>query len=154
MYRGATRLNLDGKNRISIPTKYREKIFLESSGALVLTAHVYKCLLLYPQFAWEPIQEKIMNLSSFERKSSGLQRLLVGFAEDITLDNANRLLIPSELKKYAEIDKNLIFIGQGSHFELWNCDNYYENLSQINITENNEFPDELKGFSLWVNIYQ
>jgi len=148
MYRGATRLSLDGKNRISIPTKYREKILLESSGALVLTAHVYKCLLLYPQFAWEPIQEKIMNLSSFERKSSGLQRLLVGFAEDIALDNANRLLIPSELKKYAEIDKNLIFIGQGSHFELWNCDNYYENLSQINISEENEFPDELKGFSL------
>ena len=148
MYRGATRLSLDGKNRISIPTKYREKILLESSGALVLTAHVYKCLLLYPQFAWEPIQEKIMNLSSFEKKSSGLQRLLVGFAEDIALDNANRLLIPSELKKYAEIDKNLIFIGQGSHFELWNCDNYYENLSQINISEVNEFPDELKGFSL------
>ncbi|MBT5165762.1 MAG: division/cell wall cluster transcriptional repressor MraZ [Nitrosomonadales bacterium] len=148
MYRGATRLSLDGKNRISIPTKYREKILIESSGALVLTAHIYKCLLLYPQFAWEPIQEKIMNLSSFEKKSSGLQRLLVGFAEDITLDNANRLLIPSELKNYAEIDKNLIFIGQGSHFELWNCDNYYENLSQININEGNEFPEELKGFSL------
>ena len=45
-------------------------------------------------------------------------------------------------------DKNLIFIGQGSHFELWNCDNYYENLSQININEGNEFPEELKGFSL------
>ena len=75
MYRGATRINLDGKNRIAIPTKYREKILIESSGLLVLTAHIYKCLLLYPQFAWEPIQEKIMNLSSFEKKSSGLQRL-------------------------------------------------------------------------------
>ncbi len=65
------------KKRISIPTNI-EKILLESSGALVLTAHVYKCLLLSPP-VWEPIQEKIMNLSSFERKSSGLQRLLVGF---------------------------------------------------------------------------
>ena len=109
MYRGATRINLDGKNRIAIPTKYREKILIESSGLLVLTAHIYKCLLLYPQFAWEPIQEKIMNLSSFEKKSSGLQRLLVGFAEDITLDKANRFLIPAELKNYAEIDKNAIF---------------------------------------------
>jgi MraZ protein len=48
MYRGATRINLDGKNRIAIPTKYREKILIESSGLLVLTAHIYKCLLLYP----------------------------------------------------------------------------------------------------------
>ena len=148
MYRGATRINLDGKNRIAIPTKYREKILIESSGHLVLTAHIYKCLLLYPQFAWEPIQEKIMNLSSFEKKSSGLQRLLVGFAEDITLDKANRFLIPAELKNYAEIDKNAIFIGQGSHFEIWNCDHYYEHLAQINIIEENDFPDELKGFSL------
>ncbi len=148
MYRGATRINLDGKNRIAIPTKYREKILVESSGLLVLTAHIYKCLLLYPQFAWEPIQEKIMNLSSFERKSSGLQRLLVGFAEDISLDKASRLVIPSELKNYAEIDKNAIFIGQGSHFEIWNSDHYYEHLTQINITEENDFPDELKGFSL------
>ena len=75
-------------------------------------------------------------------------RLLVGFAEDITLDKANRLLIPAELKNYAEIDKNAIFIGQGSHFEIWNCDHYYEHLAQINITEENDFPDELKGFSL------
>ncbi|XOJ89460.1 division/cell wall cluster transcriptional repressor MraZ [Methylophilaceae bacterium Uisw_097] len=148
MYRGATRINLDGKNRIAIPTKYREKILVESSGLLVLTAHIYKCLLLYPQFAWEPIQEKIMNLSSFEKKSSGLQRLLVGFAEDISLDKASRLVIPSELKNYAEIDKNAIFIGQGSHFEIWNSDHYYEHLTQINITEENDFPDELKGFSL------
>ena len=148
MYRGATRINLDGKNRIAIPTKYREKILIESSGLLVLTAHIYKCLLLYPQFAWEPIQEKIMNLSSFEKKSSGLQRLLVGFAEDISLDKASRLVIPSELKNYAEIDKNAIFIGQGSHFEIWNSDHYYEHLTQINITEENDFPDELKGFSL------
>ena len=103
MYRGATRINLDGKNRIAIPTKYREKILIESSGLLVLTAHIYKCLLLYPQFAWEPIQEKIMNLSSFEKKPSGLQRLLVGFAEDITLDKANRLLIPAELKNYYRV---------------------------------------------------
>ena len=148
MYRGATRINLDGKNRIAIPTKYREKILIESSGLLVQTAHIYKCLLLYPQFAWEPIQEKIMNLSSFEKKSSGLQRLLVGFAEDISLDKASRLVIPSELKNYAEIDKNAIFIGQGSHFEIWNSDHYYEHLTQINITEENDFPDELKGFSL------
>jgi len=34
MYRGATRINLDGKNRIAIPTKYREKILIESSGLL------------------------------------------------------------------------------------------------------------------------
>ena len=79
MYRGATILNLDGKNRFAVPTKYREHLLIESNGAMVFTAHPHGCLLLYPKEAWTPIQSKIMQLSSFNKKSSGLQRLLVGY---------------------------------------------------------------------------
>ena len=77
MFKGATLLNIDGKNRLAIPTKYREELL---TGSLVLTAHPHGCLLLYPIAAWRPIQEKVMQLSSFDKKSSGLQRLLVGYA--------------------------------------------------------------------------
>ena len=70
MYRGVTLLNLDGKSRVAVPTKYREALLTESKGSVVLTAHPHGCLLLYPQVAWEPIQNKIMQLSSFDKKSS------------------------------------------------------------------------------------
>jgi len=86
MYRGATLLNLDGKSRVAIPTKYREVLMHESSGSIVITAHPHGCLLLYPKSAWEPIQNKVMKFSSFDKKSSGLQRLLVGYAEDVNID--------------------------------------------------------------------
>ena len=56
MYRGVTLLNLDGKSRVAVPTKYREALLTESKGSVVLTAHPHGCLLLYPQVAWEPIQ--------------------------------------------------------------------------------------------------
>ena len=70
MFRGATSLNLDAKSRLVIPTRHRDAMLQESAGHLVLTAHPHRCLLLYPQPAWEPIQTKVMALSSFDKQSS------------------------------------------------------------------------------------
>ena len=145
MFKGATLLNIDGKNRLAIPTKYREELL---TGSLVLTAHPHGCLLLYPFAAWRPIQEKIMQLSSFDKKSSGLQRLLVGYAEDLSSDNSGRLLISSELRDYASINKTLMFVGQGSHFELWSEEAWLKQIKQIKINDRGELPAELGGFSL------
>ena len=111
MYRGVTLLNLDGKSRIAVPTKYREILLAESSSNLVLTAHPHGCLLLYPRSSWEPIQNKVMQLSSFDKKSSKLQRLLVGYAEDVSIDNSGRILISAELRNFSNIQKTIMSVS-------------------------------------------
>lgn len=148
MFRGATSLNLDAKGRLAVPTKHREAMQLECAGNLVLTAHPHRCLLLYPQPAWEPIQAKIMALSSFDKQSSALQRLLVGFVEDISLDSAGRILVSPELREFAGLDKEVMLVGQGSHFELWNKEAWRAQLAQVMQAESFEMPTELEGFSL------
>ena len=148
MYRGATSLNLDAKGRLAVPTKHREAMQLECAGNVVLTAHPHRCLLLYPQPAWEPIQAKMMALSSFDKQSSALQRLLVGFAEDITLDSAGRLLVSPVLREFASLDKEVMLVGQGSHFELWNMEAWRAQLAQVMLEGGFEMPTELEGFSL------
>lgn len=148
MYRGATSLNLDAKGRLAVPTKHREAMQLECAGNVVLTAHPHRCLLLYPQPAWEPIQAKMMALSSFDKRSSALQRLLVGYAEDITLDSAGRLLVSPALREFANLDKEVMLVGQGSHFELWNMEAWRAQLAQVMEADDFEMPTELEGFSL------
>ena len=111
MFRGANLLNIDAKGRMAMPTKHREVLLAQSSGELVITAHPHGCLLIYPQIAWEPIQSKIMALSSFDKKSSALQRLLVGYAEDISLDTVGRLLLSQVLREFARIDKQAMLVG-------------------------------------------
>ena len=148
MYRGATILSLDGKSRFAVPTKYREHLLIESNGAVVITAHPHGCLLLYPKEAWTPIQSKIMQLSSFDKKSSGLQRLLVGYAEDNIVDGAGRLLISQALRDFADIQKTIMFVGQGTHFEIWNQELWNQEISKINVNDNDGLPDELGGFAL------
>jgi MraZ protein len=103
-------------------------------------------LLLYPQPAWEPIQAKVMSLSSFDLKLSALQRLLVGHAEDITLDNSGRLLVSPVLRSFAGLDKDVMLVGQGSHFELWNMEAWHKQLQ--NVVGDIEMPLDLSGFSL------
>jgi MraZ protein len=119
VFQGAAALNLDAKGRMAIPARHRELLDSLSSGRLVLTAHPHRCLLLYPQAAWEPIREKILAAPSLETQSAMLRRLLVGFAVDAELDSAGRLLIAPELRGYANLDKQVWLVGQGSHFEIW-----------------------------------
>jgi MraZ protein len=148
MYRGVTLLNLDGKSRVAVPTKYREALLTESKGSVVLTAHPHGCLLLYPQVAWEPIQNKIMQLSSFDKKSSKLQRLLVGYAEDVSIDGSGRILISAELRNFSKIEKTIMLVGQGSHFELWSEEAWSHQIQNISFDNQDELPEELDGFSL------
>jgi len=148
MYRGATLLNLDGKNRFAVPTKYREHLIIESNGAMVITAHPHGCLLLYPKDAWIPIQFKIMQLSSFDKKSSGLQRLLVGYAEDNNVDTTGRLLISQVLREFANISKTIMFVGQGTHFEIWSQELWTQEISKVSLNDDSELPQELGGFAL------
>ena len=148
MFRGASNLSMDATGRLAVPAKHRDALLAQSAGNVVLTAHPHGCLLLYPQPAWEPIQAKMMALSSFDKQSSSLQRLLVGYAEDITIDAAGRMLVSPSLREFANLDKNVMLVGQGSHFEMWNLDAWHKQLENLIASDGIEMPAELEGFSL------
>ena len=148
MFRGATNLSMDAKGRLAVPAKHRDVLLTQSAGNVVLTAHPHGCLLLYPQPTWEPIQAKMMALSSFDKQSANLQRLLVGYAEDITIDNAGRMLVSPALRVFASLEKNVMLVGQGSHFEMWNMTAWRKQLENLMSGDGIEMPAELEGFSL------
>ena len=128
MFQGASELSLDVKGRMAVPVKHREPLSqpngvpasAPSAGKLVLTAHPEGCLLMYPLQHWEPIRDRVMTFPSLDRTASVWKRLLIGFAEDHVLDTNGRVLISPELRTYAGIEKLVMFVGQGSHFEIWN----------------------------------
>ncbi len=148
MFRGATALNLDAKNRLAVPSKHRDALQSLAEGRLVMTAHPHRCLLLYPQPAWEPIQEKITSLPSLNQQASLLQRLLVGMAEDIELDAAGRLLVPPVLRQFAGLEKQVMLVGQGGHLELWSQEGWQGQLELAMAQGENVLPLDLAGFSL------
>jgi len=148
MFRGATALNLDVKGRLAVPAKHRDALTGQPGAGLVLTAHPHRCLLLYPQSAWEPIQQKIMSLPSLDKQASLLQRLLVGFAEDMALDGAGRVLVSPVLREFATLEKQVMLVGQGTHFELWSLDGWRAQLDEALSQGDQVLPPEMGNFSL------
>lgn len=147
MFQGATALNLDAKGRLAIPTRKREALVAASEGQLVLTAHPHHCLLLYPACAWEPIRDKILGLSGLDKQASGIKRMLVGMASEEVLDSAGRLLISPEHRRFAQLEKAVWLIGQGSHFEIWS-DAGWQNEQDAVFARGDQLPPGLEGLAL------
>ncbi|MDR3213395.1 MAG: division/cell wall cluster transcriptional repressor MraZ [Azoarcus sp.] len=118
MFQGASALSLDAKGRLAVPAKHREALTSED-GQVVITAHPHGCLLVYPVPAWTPIRDQVLRAPGLDPRAALLKRLLVGYAEDETLDGAGRVLIAPSLRQYAGLEKKVWLVGQGSHFELW-----------------------------------
>ena len=119
MYRGATKLTVDVKGRLVMPTRHRDRLREQCGGQLVITIDRDQCLLIYPLPEWELIQRKLMALPSLQPQARRLQRLMVGHATDIELDAHGRILLPQELREFAGLDRHAMLIGQGGRFELW-----------------------------------
>jgi MraZ protein len=148
VFQGATQLNLDAKGRMGIPTRARDPLTLGGSVKLVLTAHPDGCLLLYPYPAWEPIRQKVMAFPSLDRQASLWKRLLVGFAEEVEPDAAGRLLLSPELRDFAHITRAVRFVGQGSHFEIWDLETWNQQLEALRTGGNPSLPPGMENFSL------
>lgn len=148
MFRGVTQLSLDAKGRLAIPARYRGELASSCAGHLIVTVDPSRCLLIYPQPAWEPIEQKLNNLSSFDSKTRNLQRLLVGNASDVEMDAAGRILLPTPLRIFARLSKNVVLAGQGSKFELWDEEQWNMQIEEALAFKDSDMPPELDGFSL------
>ena len=148
MFRGVTQLNLDNKGRLAVPARHRDALVARCSGHLVLTADSDCCVLIYPLPDWEPIEQKLMSLSSFNAQIRELQRRLVGYAEDVQMDATARILVSPALRSYAHLEKNVVLVGQGNRFELWNEDNWEQLMERTGGFGAGGLPPELEGFSL------
>jgi MraZ protein len=146
-FRGVAQLALDAKGRLALPTRHRNAL-ANGAGRVVVTADPSRCLLVYPLAAWEPIQARLMALSSFDDKIRALQRLLVGYADDVEIDAAGRILVPPALRDYARLDRQVVLAGQGRKLELWDAVAWRDATAQAIAFEHGGLPPELDGFSL------
>lgn len=122
MFRGLSSLSLDSKGRIAVPSRYRERLGALADGALVLTpSPLDRSLWLYPLPEWELIEAKLADLSDFDIQSRRTKQMMRGYASDCQLDGQGRILLAQELRDYAGLGKDVILLGQGNKFELWDA---------------------------------
>lgn len=152
MFRGTSAITLDNKNRITVPTRYREELFADCQGKMVCTIDLqYPCLLLYPLLEWEEIELKLCELSSMNRAERLAQQKLLGYASECELDKSGRLLISGPLRQHATLEKNIMLVGQLKKFEIWSEAAWQEQMQQdISFIAPNEIelPERLLDLQL------
>ena len=141
MFQGASQLTLDGKGRVSMPARHRDSLAASCEGRLTLTRHPDGCVLVYPRPTWEQRRQQIAELPYAAR---ALQRLLLGSAVDVELDSAGRILVSAELRDAAGLEREVMLLGMGAHFELWDVARLGEHERQ---SLANGLPDSAADFT-------
>jgi transcriptional regulator MraZ len=124
--------SFDDKGRLTIPAKFRTL----PEGAFV-TQGLDKNLMVLPPDAFQVIYERLMTMSLTEPSARLLRRAILGNALQVTLDNAGRILISQNLREFAGLQGEVVFVGQGDYFEIWSSAEWQEQVAQVNDTENN-----------------
>ena len=115
MFLGRYAHNLDAKGRLAIPARYRDAL----AEGVVLTRGIDRCLALYPLAAWRPLAEKVAALPLTDADARNFRRLVFAEAADLELDGQGRILIPPDLRRYAEIEREAFVVGVDTSIEIW-----------------------------------
>ncbi len=127
--------NMDVKGRMNFPTKLKEDL----GDTFIITKGLDNCLFVFSLEEWTRLAEEIKSLP--RSKSITMQRFYFGSAQEVIPDKQGRILIPSNLREYASIEKDVVVVGALNRAEIWskyNWNKVCENLSPESIAETME----------------
>ena len=106
---------LDPKGRVIMPSKFRDGL----GDKFVVTKGLDHCLFVYPQNEWQELERKLRTLPLTSKDARAFTRFFFAGATECELDKQGRILIPANLREYAELTKELVIIGVASRVEIW-----------------------------------
>jgi MraZ protein len=133
--------NVDSKGRLAIPARFRDALGTE----IVITRGIDRCLAVYPMDAWTPLAEKVSSLSISDPDARYFRRMVFSEAAYLEVDRQGRILVPAELRRYAEIEREAIVVGVHSYIELWSP-RRWEAQSQVLDEEGSSIAERLAEF--------
>ena len=120
MFIGEYQHSLDEKGRVIVPSKYREQL----GESFVLTKGLDSCLFIYTLPEWCTFEQKLKNLPLTNANARKFVRFFLSGAVECATDKQGRILIPSSLRVYSEIEKEIVFIGMSNRIEVWSLNKW------------------------------
>lgn len=121
MFQGASSLSLDAKGRLSVPTRHRDALTAMAEGQITITKHPHGCLMIFPRPEWLKFRDRIAELPM---SAQWWKRIFLGNAQDVEMDGTGRVLVAPELREAVKLTKEVVLLGMGNHFELWDRATY------------------------------
>jgi MraZ protein len=115
VFLGTYEPKLDEKGRLILPAKFRD----EMSSGVVLTRGQERCLYAFPRAEFEQIHTQLRQAPLTSKQARDYMRVFLSGAADEVPDRQGRITIPSILRSYAGLERDLAVIGSGSKVEIW-----------------------------------
>lgn len=139
MFMGEYRHNIDEKGRLIVPAKFRESLGKE----FVVTKGLDKCLFVYPLSEWQVIEEKFRNANTTTLNARKFARFFFAGACNVEIDKQGRILLPNQLREFADLSKDIVTVGVLNRVEIWSGQNWDESNSFDDMDEIAEQMAEL-----------
>ncbi len=117
---GSYQHNIDAKGRLTVPAKLREQL----GEAFYLTKGIDGCIFVYPEKEWEAFLDDLCNRPISQ--AAAIQRHFIANSALVETDSMGRVLIPKNLRDYAALEKDTMFLGVGKRAEIWSTEKYEE----------------------------
>ena len=124
MFQGHANISLDDKGRIIMPAKFRKHILPEANGLLNVTLGRDGCIWMFPSYHWLKVLETLNGVNQFTKDEVAMNRQMLYYAEELTMDSQYRVLLPQDLLQLVGVKKEVLILGQLERMEIWNPDTY------------------------------
>ena len=133
---GEFRLKVDGKGRVTLPAKFRKVL---SSDLTVTRDPFDECVYAFEAPDFNQWVESVMGGAFPERKANDRQqdkyhRALKSRARDVEVDSAGRIMLSADMREACGIDKDIIVVGNGSRFEVWDAERYEAMMDDVDLS--------------------
>ena len=116
---------IDAKGRIIVPAKFRESL----GDNIVVTKGLDNYLFVYTSEDWRKFEEKLRTLPLTNKDARKFTRFFLAGAAEMEIDKQGRILIPSVLREFAALEKDVVLVGVGSRIEIWDKARWNESIS-------------------------
>lgn len=132
MFMGEYSHSIDAKNRLIVPSKFRETL----GDEFVVTKGLDGCLFVYDHKEWAAFEEKLKSLPLTNKDARKFVRFFLAGAASVEVDKQGRILVPAVLREFAELTKDVVLVGVASRIEIWSKERWedtagYEDMEEI-----------------------
>ncbi|MDO5026223.1 MAG: division/cell wall cluster transcriptional repressor MraZ [Tissierellia bacterium] len=138
MYIGEYIHSIDSKGRVIMPQKFRDQL----GPSFFITRGIDGCLFVYDESEWQAMYDKMKDLKLTSKKAREFSRFLYAPAREVEVDKQGRIIIPQNLREYADIKKEVAITGVASRIEIWSKERY----DQYNIEKEEIFNNMMDEF--------
>lgn len=121
MFRSSSYHTIDVKGRVIIPSRFKNILKADKAYG-VMVSNKDDCLYAYTFSEWEKVETKI--LSAKTSAMGEFRRFFLGNSSECMCDKQDRILIPKSLREYANLEKDIVLVGNLDRFEIWARDQW------------------------------